>query len=261
MFFARKYQDWRKRHLFDRDPANLQAHFAERQEISMDNRFRRITPAGIFESVFDIAYLTFVFITAAVFYLQAHGSVQLILCGTLALILGGGDSFHLIPRVKRALRGEDDRTEKFLGLGLLISSVTMTVFYLVLYEIWKIEFPETAGQISAGWVVLLFASAFFRIVICLLPQNNWFHKEGNARFSLLRNLPFALTGAIVCALFFMSGNEDGLRMWRMSIAIIISFACYFPVTLLSKKKPAIGMLMIPKTCAYIWMMLLLVQLL
>ena len=39
----------------------------------------------------------------------------------------------------------------------------------------------------------------------------------------------------------------------MSIAIIISFACYFPVVLWAKKKPAVGMLMMPKTVAYIWM--------
>lgn len=237
---------------------NCQMQFGRQ---ALKKQFHRITPAGIFESVFDIAYLTFVFITAIVFYLQAHGSVQLMLCGTLALTLGGGDSFHLIPRVKRALFGEDDRTVKFLGLGLLVSSITMTVFYLLLYEIWRLEFPKTAEQVAFGWVVLLFATAFLRIVICLFPQNNWFHEEGNARFSMLRNLPFAVTGAIVCVLFLLSGNADGLRMWRMSIAIIISFACYFPVTLFAKKKPMIGMLMIPKTCAYIWMMFLLAQLL
>ena len=219
----------------------------------------RIRPAGVFESIFDVAYLTFVFITALVFYLRSDGSELLILCGTLALVLGGGDSFHLVPRVKRALFGENERTETFLGLGLFVSSVTMTVFYLILYEIWKQIFPETAKSVAPGWVILLFATAFFRIVVCFFPQNNWFHKEGNSRMAVLRNLPFAVTGAIVCVLFLVSGNADGLRMWRMSIAILISFACYFPVVLFAKKKPAVGMLMIPKTCAYIWMLTLLLQ--
>lgn len=227
----------------------------------LKEQVHRITPAGVFESIFDIAYLTFAFSAAIVFYLHAHGSALLNLCGTLALILGGGDSFHLIPRVKKALFGENSRTEKFLGLGLFVSSVTMTVFYLLLYQIWKLEFPKTAERLAPGWVILLFTTAIFRIIICLFPQNNWFHEEGNMRFSLLRNLPFAVSGAIVCGLFVFSGNAGGLRMWRMSIAIVISFACYFPVTLFAKKKPLIGMLMIPKTCAYIWMLLLLTRLL
>ena len=30
------------------------------------------------------------------------------------------------------------------------------------------------------------------------------------------------------------------------------FGCYIPVTLFSKTKPKVGLLMIPKTCAYMW---------
>lgn len=39
----------------------------------------------------------------------------------------------------------------------------------------------------------------------------------------------------------------------MAIAILISFACYLPVVIWGKKNPKVGMLMIPKTCAYMWM--------
>lgn len=44
-------------------------------------------------------------------------------------------------------------------------------------------------------------------------------------------------------------------------AIILSFGCYIPVTLFSKKKPMVGLLMIPKTCAYMWMIAMGLQLL
>lgn len=43
-------------------------------------------------------------------------------------------------------------------------------------------------------------------------------------------------------------------------AIIISFGCYLPVTLLSKSKPKVGLLMIPKTCAYMWVIAMGLQL-
>lgn len=39
----------------------------------------------------------------------------------------------------------------------------------------------------------------------------------------------------------------------IGVAVIISFLCYFPVVLFAKKKPIVGMLMIPKTVAYMYM--------
>ena len=133
----------------------------------------------------------------------------------------------------------------------------MTLFYLLLYEFWRCEFPDLSAGVPAILPVLLFSSALFRIIVCLFPQNNWLHHEGNRFFSLLRNIPFAITGLVLVILFALSGNADGHHMERMSIAIIISFACYFPVTLFAKKHPMVGMLMIPKTCAYIWMLVML----
>ena len=44
-------------------------------------------------------------------------------------------------------------------------------------------------------------------------------------------------------------------------AILISFGCYLPVTLFSRTKPKVGLLMIPKTCAYMWIIAMGLQLL
>lgn len=62
-----------------------------------------------------------------------------------------------------------------------------------------------------------------------------------------------MTGLCLVILFFLSGNTGGYKLWLMSVTIIINFACYFPVVLSAKKKPVVGMLMMPKTVAYIWM--------
>ena len=71
---------------------------------------------AIGESVFDIGYLLFDLVAAILFFTKADGRQLFYLYGTLTLLLGGGDAFHLIPRVKRALFGENSRTEKFLGI-------------------------------------------------------------------------------------------------------------------------------------------------
>ena len=127
----------------------------------------------------------------------------------------------------------------------------MTVYYVLLFYIWKALFPQLVCP--AILPVLIWVSATLRIILCLFPQNNWFKPEGNPRWGIYRNLPFAVTGLCLVVLFFLSGNTGGYGLWMMSIAITISFVCYFPVVLLAKKKPMVGMLMIPKTMAYIWM--------
>ena len=38
-------------------------------------------------------------------------------------------------------------------------------------------------------------------------------------------------------------------MW---LTIVLSFGFYIPVVLLADIYPLVGMLMIPKTCAYVW---------
>ena len=42
-------------------------------------------------------------------------------------------------------------------------------------------------------------------------------------------------------------------MW---LAVTLSFGFYIPVVLFADTIPVIGMLMIPKTCAYVWAVLM-----
>lgn len=213
----------------------------------------------LMEAVFDIGYLTFDLIAGILFFAFSQGRILFILYGILTLTLCGGDAFHLLPRVKRALKGSNDRIRKQLGIGLQVSSITMTVFYILLLYIWKYIFCELKAP--AALEIIIWVSALVRIIICLLPQNNWCGEQGNPKLSLLRNSVFAVTGIGVIILYAISGNTYGYHMNRMIAAIIISFGCYLPVTLLSRKMPKIGMLMIPKTCAYIWMIVMGLQLL
>lgn len=211
------------------------------------------------EAIFDVCYLAFDLIASILFFAFSKGNALFILYGILTLILCGGDAFHLIPRVVRAFRGSNEKIKKQLGIGLQVSSVTMTVFYILLLYIWKNTFIEIESP--AALELIIWISALIRIVICFLPQNNWCADEGNMKLSVIRNSIFAITGICVMLLYIISGNTYDLHMTRMAAAIVVSFGCYLPVTLLSKKMPKIGLLMIPKTCAYIWMIVMGLQLL
>ena len=70
---------------------------------------------------------------------------------------------------------------------------------------------------------------------------------------MLRNIPFAALGILIIVLFYRSARERGDREFRfMWLTIVLSFAFYIPVVLFADAYPLIGMLMIPKTCAYVW---------
>ncbi len=146
-----------------------------------------------------------------------------------------------------------------MGRGLQISSITMTVFYIILMYVWKYTFPELNAPVAVE--AMIWISAIIRIIVFLFPQNNWTAENGNIKLSIIRNAVFAVTGIGVIILYAISGNTNGYHMTRMVVAIIISFGCYLPVTLFSKTKPKVGLLMIPKTCAYMWVIVMGLQLL
>ena len=96
----------------------------------------------------------------------------------------------------------------------------MTVFYIILMYIWKYTFPEL--DIPVAIEAIIWISAIIRIIICLLPQNNWCTEDGNMKLSIIRNAVFAITGIGVIILYAISGNTGNYNMTRMIVAIIIS---------------------------------------
>ena len=112
----------------------------------------------LMEAIFDICYLTFDLIAGILFFAFSKGNILFILYGTLTLTLCGGDAFHLIPRVIRACKGSSDRIKKQLGIGLQVSSITMTAFYILLLYIWKFTFYEMKAPVALEmviWVIVM----------------------------------------------------------------------------------------------------------
>ncbi len=146
--------------------------------------------------------------------------------------------------------GREEELRGALGRGKQITSVTMTIFYLFMWEIGKLKSSSDIGEI---WIYIVYILAIIRIFICLLSQNRWKDQYSPVSWGILRNIPFFMLGGIVVVLFFIYKNEmSGLRwMW---LAIVLSFSFYLPVVLWSNRNPKIGMLMLPKTCAYLWML-------
>lgn len=205
---------------------------------------------AIIETLFDVCYLLSVITIGIRMVKSSKNSRQFKLFGWMAIVLGAGDSFHLIPRMIALCTTGLENFTVALGLGKWITSVTMTLFYVLLYYVWR-ERYEIKGQKNLTIAVYLFAA--IRIALCMMPQNNWLSADASRNWGIYRNIPFAVIGLITIVLFYANAkqNNDTAFKW-MWMTIVLSFGFYIPVVLWADTIPMIGMLMIPKTCAYVW---------
>ena len=87
----------------------------------------------------------------------------------------------------------------------------MTVFYVLLYYVWRKRYHVEGRK---GLTIAVYVLSAARVLLCMMPQNQWLTNKTPLAWGILRNIPFALLGLLI------------------------------------------GMLMIPKTCAYVWTVLI-----
>ena len=209
---------------------------------------------AIVETLFDAVYLISVITIGILMIRKSKGNRQFTMFGIMAVLLGSGDAFHLVPRAFALCTTGLENFTVQLGLGKWITSVTMTIFYVILYYIWRERYQIKGHNATTAAIYLL---AGLRIVLCMMPQNEWLSAEAPLSWGIYRNIPFALMGLLIIVLFYKNAKERNDQSFRwMWMTIVLSFAFYIPVVLWADVVPMLGMLMIPKTCAYVWTVLI-----
>lgn len=196
------------------------------------------------ESIFDVTYLIFILFLGFRLVLEKDKNAKLF--GTMAILLGLGDGFHLIPRVMGHL--SPDGFEGFysqLSWGKFITGITMTIFYLLFYFYYR----SVSGDGDKNKKISIIVLSIVRILLILLPQNNWGSIEENYTMAIVRNIPFLIMGILLIIWTYKERDKAGLE--KMSLLILLSFAFYIPVVLWANKFPMIGLLMMPKTVVYV----------
>ena len=98
---------------------------------------------AIMETLFDIFYLTSVIMLGILMASRKQAQKQYRLFGIMAILLGFGDAFHLIPRAFALWTTGLENHAFSLGMGKLITSITMTIFYVILYHVWRMRYHIT----------------------------------------------------------------------------------------------------------------------
>ena len=206
-------------------------------------------PQAIGETIFDVLYLGFA-ITAGLIMLIKGNQPLVKKFGLMAVLLGAGDSFHLVPRSYALWTAGLEANAAALGIGKLITSVTMTIFYLILFYFWRERYKIKDGK---KLTATMWTLAVLRVALCMLPQNQWLAYRQPLLFGVLRNIPFAIIGVIIIVIFAREAKKAEDAIFRfMPLAVALSFGFYLPVVLFSGIVPIVGVLMIPKTMAYVW---------
>ena len=170
-------------------------------------------------------------------------------------LLALGDTGHVGFRVLAyALGGLEKSVTVFgrevglVGAGALSTAITVTFFYILILVVWSRRFEKPLGWLG----IVLIVAGVARLVYMMLPVNSWNSIVPPQPYSLYRNSFLVIQGLGAAALIFRDSiaQNDRTFLW-IGICILLSYAFYIPVILFVQTVPVIGMLMIPKTLAYV----------
>ena len=87
----------------------------------------------LMEAVFDAAYLIFDLIAGILFLALSNGNPLFILYGILTFTLCGGDAFHLMPRIFRAVGGSSEKIKSDTGKRNQLSRLWVSLILNLLF--------------------------------------------------------------------------------------------------------------------------------
>lgn len=205
------------------------------------------------EIVFDVLYLATVWLFVVLMWKnRANLSPENKSIGNLFLsaffLLALGDTGHVGFRVLAYARGGLETNPMLVGTGALATAVTVTFFYMVVAEIWRIRFKRERSVIWWSLIII----GFIRLLIMIPAGNDWGSVVPPTNWGLARNIPLMIQGIGIAVLILWDAiKQNDAFSKKVSVMIFLSYLFYTPVILFVQKVPMLGMLMMPKTLAYV----------
>lgn len=204
----------------------------------------------VMELAFDAAYLLCLWLLviglnrrfAGLQAISSDGARSLVLAFSLLAV---GDSAHVGLRFLALARGP--LQDGWIGYGGLATALTVTLFDLLLVRAHQRLARKPWGPLPR----FLLAVALVRLGLLALPQNHWAAVLPPQPWSLLRNVPLLLLTVGVGWLYLATpGERQGWQRW-IGVLLLASALCHLPVALWIQAQPLLGLLMIPKSLAYL----------
>jgi len=215
---------------------------------------------ALFETIFDVAYLLVIWgliilMTNKMSQVHEQDLTTAKRIRLAFILLAAGDTGHVGFRVVAQVLGLMEKPIQvfgepmnLIGIGMMTTAFTVTMFYMVFVFVWQARNHEGNNWLTT----LLLAIGIVRIVFMALPANQWGNVVPPQPIGIYRNLFLILQGVGLLVLLFRSAvRKNDTLFLTIAWMIVVSFVFYLPVILFAQKVPMIGMLMIPKTLAYL----------
>ncbi len=205
------------------------------------------------EVIFNVAYLLIIWSLVIIMSLryakvppESQPLAKRVLWAFALLALG--DTGHVGFRVVAYASGGLEANPSLVGAGALSTAFTVTAFYMLMVDVWRLRFKKPIGWLGGS----LLAAGVVRMIVMLFPGNEWWQVTPPYTWSLIRNAFLVYQGLGIMVLILKDArlNRDRAFVW-IGIMIALSYTFYAPVILWAQWVPLLGMLMIPKTCAYL----------
>ncbi|WP_371802703.1 hypothetical protein [Candidatus Lokiarchaeum ossiferum] len=214
-----------------------------------------LSMAEIGEITFNIIYLTFIWMFVVKMFLKRKNVqkedwkiASLMMLGFF--LLAFGDTGHVGFRVVAYALGGLENNATLVGLGALSTAITVGILYMIILEVWRIQFNKPRDILY----YILMGVGVVRLILFVFPQNEWGNVVPPLEFGLARNIPLMIQGLGVAILILRDARAEGNTTFtNLAYCIFVSYLFYTPVILFVRSVPALGMLMIPKTMAYMAM--------
>ena len=131
-------------------------------------------------------------------------------------LLALGDTGHVGFRVVAYALGGLEANPVLVGLGALSTAYTVTLFYMLMVDIWRLRFRKPLG--IAGWTLL--GAGVVRLIIMAFPANHWEQIVPPYNWSLLRNALLVVQGVGVMILILRDAFKTGDTTFKWIGAMI-----------------------------------------
>ena len=211
-----------------------------------------MNPSELMEIGFNVTYLVVIYILVILMAIRhrrglaTERRVSRLFIGAF-LLLALGDTGHVGFRAAALLGDGLEANAVLVGAGALSTAVTVTFFYMLMMEIFRVY---TGGRRDGiYWFVMIGGLA--RLVFMAFPGNRW-GGPIPLGYSYIRNAMLTVMGLVIAVLYLRAGLSKRDRTLKsVAVCIFLSYGFYLPVILFVHLEPMLGLLMIPKTCAYV----------
>ncbi|MDY0235660.1 MAG: hypothetical protein RBR71_06505 [Gudongella sp.] len=138
--------------------------------------------------------------------------------GLMTMVLAISESAYIIPRSYAILTTGVENNLKLLGWAKLVQFIGLSLFFIMFIHLYRLRFNIKR---SPSVNKLLYGIMLFRIVIGVLPQNNWFDITFDRTFLIVRTVILALYIFALSTTIYMHSIKPHNRSLLPIIAVLI----------------------------------------